>query len=655
MTVRARDIAAIVGSVALVVTVRLVDPFGLSTATKEISREVVNAIFIAPWYDDLGGGWSGPPRPQDAATVLLINDNTLSRAGQHWPLPATQLNFMLRDLATYDPAAVVVDIMLSHERPDPRIPPSKRPAENGTGPQGASGADPVSQCSGQEVSPDSRFSGLADVYRPLPSTAGDKPDQQAGKVPLLFAVPNPSFSAETACRVAPDQNCSLQPRDLLIPPLRRTATPTMVQWRTAQQPETVPLEVTYNAGVCLGKRLAGEAAVPASAALMAYCNDLVGRRPQVAGKLPGCDMIGIDPQQGDRRVGSAGLHRQLEGKALLHWALRPAQSYKYFEATSSGDAGDQGRMSDNCRLPSEDDKWDFYDRIGWMAKILTPEVFSQSTSVAADAPHARCTYTPTIFADLKHWPMRKLPDRKRPNGEGTVDLPRDLIEDRVVFVGTDLEIYSDRVDAPVHGTLPGVYLHAMAFDNLLRFGDALPSPPAQMISVFDGAGSLSIVDFVEIVFLAASVTIGQLYARPRRYGQQQRPWLPPLTLLGTPIVLVTICAWRDWPAADWLLVTGALLVWDRGKVFLSIGSFTRDVGRYRVFWTLVGSLAMAATVVVALRAAQPFSAAVLVAMVAALFAFLLWAVIASGSAAWRALRPGASCVDAREDVPWIGR
>lgn len=48
---------------------------------------------------------------------------------------------------------------------------------------------------------------------------------------------------------------------------------------------------------------------------------------------------------------------------------------------------------------------------------------------------------------------------------------RGLLKDRVVLVGTSLAGIHDLVASPVHGQLPGVYLHAMALDNLLTWDD----------------------------------------------------------------------------------------------------------------------------------------------------------------------------------------
>lgn len=44
-----------------------------------------------------------------------------------------------------------------------------------------------------------------------------------------------------------------------------------------------------------------------------------------------------------------------------------------------------------------------------------------------------------------------------------------LIHNRYVFYGSGISSAADIVNTPVHGALPGVFLHAMAFDNLITF------------------------------------------------------------------------------------------------------------------------------------------------------------------------------------------
>lgn len=57
---------------------------------------------------------------------------------------------------------------------------------------------------------------------------------------------------------------------------------------------------------------------------------------------------------------------------------------------------------------------------------------------------------------------------------------RDILRDSYVFIGADIAGAPDIVRSPVHGELPGVYLHAMAFDNLMTYGANYFRPSRQV-------------------------------------------------------------------------------------------------------------------------------------------------------------------------------
>lgn len=53
----------------------------------------------------------------------------------------------------------------------------------------------------------------------------------------------------------------------------------------------------------------------------------------------------------------------------------------------------------------------------------------------------------------------------------TSDRWRHFIEDKIVFFGHHLLASRDSHETPVHGYMPGVFIHAMALENLLRYGE----------------------------------------------------------------------------------------------------------------------------------------------------------------------------------------
>ena len=55
------------------------------------------------------------------------------------------------------------------------------------------------------------------------------------------------------------------------------------------------------------------------------------------------------------------------------------------------------------------------------------------------------------------------------NFSGDSDI-RDLLRERTVLYGAGFRLTGDRMESPVYAEMPGVYLHAMAYDNLATFG-----------------------------------------------------------------------------------------------------------------------------------------------------------------------------------------
>lgn len=75
----------------------------------------------------------------------------------------------------------------------------------------------------------------------------------------------------------------------------------------------------------------------------------------------------------------------------------------------------------------------------------------------------KCAYHRTLYAD----------DMVLIAKSGTPEQRQRLVQllrDKVVLYGVDLEGLHDVVESPVHGRLPAVMVHAMALDNLMHFG-----------------------------------------------------------------------------------------------------------------------------------------------------------------------------------------
>lgn len=107
---------------------------------------------------------------------------------------------------------------------------------------------------------------------------------------------------------------------------------------------------------------------------------------------------------------------------------------------------DQRRFSNDCRQAR-----------GGYAEILPAYV--RSLLGEPDAAQPICPYNRTLT----------LSELRAPDADDT--RLTDMLTGRYVMIGAALSGMNDTVLSPVHDTIPGVYMHAMALDNLLTYQD----------------------------------------------------------------------------------------------------------------------------------------------------------------------------------------
>lgn len=132
----------------------------------------------------------------------------------------------------------------------------------------------------------------------------------------------------------------------------------------------------------------------------------------------------------------------------------------------------------------------------------------------------RCPYHLTLPYAAIHLATAVATPAEDQEGELRDEL-RELMQDKIVLVGFDFSGNADVVRSPVQGQLPGVYIHAMALDNLIE-GNGTDvywhSPPVAV----EMAG-LTVGDLYEVGLLAAFVCLAftlsaRLSARHRSSG-----------------------------------------------------------------------------------------------------------------------------------------
>ena len=93
-----------------------------------------------------------------------------------------------------------------------------------------------------------------------------------------------------------------------------------------------------------------------------------------------------------------------------------------------------------------------------------------------------------------------------------------LFDKKIVLVGADLIGEPDRVRSPIHGNIPGVFLHAMALDNLLVYGEGYWKLPRNR------CGNLNIMTLVDIFFLVIALISYSSFKRIKASSSSAVKW-----------------------------------------------------------------------------------------------------------------------------------
>lgn len=143
------------------------------------------------------------------------------------------------------------------------------------------------------------------------------------------------------------------------------------------------------------------------------------------------------------------LHREdLEpGQALsVNWGSRPPRAL--FPEYQSGTCDHEGQSVGMA----------LWHLVTGLLQGLAPESWIQT------AARQECPFHAVVFANHLVSLLRS------PDPADRARLER-LFYDKVVLYGVSLEGLHDRVRSPVHGQIPGVFLHAMTLDNLMLRGE----------------------------------------------------------------------------------------------------------------------------------------------------------------------------------------
>jgi hypothetical protein len=135
-------------------------------------------------------------------------------------------------------------------------------------------------------------------------------------------------------------------------------------------------------------------------------------------------------------------------------------------------------------------EWPILVSVGLFGTSFAPDFYAQEI----EAQRRGCAYTTTVFA-------HELTDLF--DGSGAP-----LLKDKIVLLGASVPGIPDYVDTPVNGKLPGVYLHAMALDNLMKYGSGYPrAEEAVQLNLFGSLWRWSDMTMAMTVFFISLLTV----------------------------------------------------------------------------------------------------------------------------------------------------
>lgn len=120
----------------------------------------------------------------------------------------------------------------------------------------------------------------------------------------------------------------------------------------------------------------------------------------------------------------------------------------------------------------------------------------------------RCPYTPSANAVA----VLNLKSGQRHDSEPCKEPVQECLHKRVVLYGADISAAADRVNTPTAGRVPGVYVHAMALDNILTYGFLDSGKLQRTVAI---AKRKSWIDWFVVIFVCVLIALLNSFASDR--------------------------------------------------------------------------------------------------------------------------------------------
>lgn len=474
--------------IAFFVVFKATDPFGIDTALKQHAYQVTSRLVGLCYGGCLQRGGAGPV----GVTVVLLDDAFVAaapRKGQ-WPVRWADHAELIRAIAGYDPRAIFLDF--AYQRP-------RDYSESGS-------PDSVPPADSAVEHPEIRALRMAIEDAVVPVVLGEiMPEAGSAQSPPDLAKP-----------------CTLVRPPGATPPAIACAAKMLapIRWPSEVHPSVYPLAVQAPGG---GEHQPGFV-TPALALL------------QVA-PLPPADPPGLRqrPHAGARAHAQRPLTPGHADKMLVAWNLR-------------GSSLDLLRNKGDCAKHSSFWSVIYAALPGLERVVIAFNVWHDQKQHGQAITRAEpCLPVDVVSAfDVEASTPPSTVDGRGPS----ID---ELLRGRFVLVGSGRGPGDpDRVETPLGGHVPGVLLHAMALDNLLRFAAA----GAWTIQHEEIFGAVPVAEIAAVGALLVALLM-QVFFVPR---MEESRWhrfgwaLPPLAFL------VALCIANLLLAFGWAEVLAAAVV-----------------------------------------------------------------------------------------------
>ncbi len=159
------------------------------------------------------------------------------------------------------------------------------------------------------------------------------------------------------------------------------------------------------------------------------------------------------------------------------------------------------------------------------------------------------------------------------------NLLREVLENKIVLVGANLDGIPDVIESPVHGSIAGVFYHAMALDNLMTYGKNYWREPSGI------EGVISWVDLMQALYIIIVLSIRNFWfvskiEKENSVRKRLIYWVTFAAIVSFIYIIVMLCIvyFTRWVPLSWnamMWVSFAVLLPTKEGIFKFTGGVRR--------------------------------------------------------------------------------